>query len=214
MGGSSFSIGRRGRRALAVVAGALVLGCAPEVSYPGTEVMGTYAFVAQQPVADVPACALLDPEAGGSSDGFGFEAVLSRDKEAGEAWYTLRETSHPASFDGQVFRVTSVAVRRFPSCVPVDAPERAECADVQVEETIEVALLSRSQNDALDGRCPEGAPETGIPVPDGVTLTAPDTTPTGFDAVRVCGRMVDRIIPAEGCCAPCSVTHRIQGVRR
>src|SRR5690606_916400 len=204
----------RSSRALAWIAGALMLGCAPEVTYPGTEVMGTYAFSAQAPVADVPGCALLDPEVGGVADGFDFEAVLARDKDAGAAWFTLRETSHPASFDGQVFRVTSIAPRRFPSCVPADAPERVECADVQVEETLEVALLSRSQNDALDGRCPEGAPEIGIPLPDGETLTAPDTTPTGFDAVRVCGRMVDRIIPVEGCCAPCSVTHRIQGVRR
>lgn len=206
--------GRRGRRVLVIFAGALALGCAPEITYPGTEVMGTYAFSAQQPVADVAGCALLDPEAGGIVGGFDFEAVLSRDRDAGEAWYTLRETSHPGTFDGQIFRVTSSAPRRFPSCVPADAPDRAECAEVQVEETLEVALLSRSQNDALDGRCPEGAPEVGIPAPDGASLTAPDTTPTGFDAVRVCGRMVDRLIPAEGCCVPCSVTHRIQGVRR
>lgn len=197
-----------------MLVGALALGCAPEVSYPGTEVMGTYAFSAQAPVADVEGCALLNPDAGGTDEGFDFEAVLSRDEAAGEAWYTLRETSHPASFDGQVFRVTSIAPRRFPSCVPVDAPERTECADVQVEETLEVALLSRSQNDALGGNCPDGAPEVGIPLPDGGAVTGPDTTPTGFDAVRVCGRMVDRMIPAEGCCAPCSVTHRIQGVRR
>lgn len=194
--------------------GGLLAGCPEEEGYPGTEVMGTYAFTAAQPVADAQDCGLLDPEAGGLGEPFDFVAVLSRDVEAGEAWYTLRETSHPASFDGQVFRVTSRAERRFPSCGPAEGSTETKCADVVVEETLEVALLSRSQNDALSGDCPEGAPESGIPAPDGVDITGPGTTPTGFDAVRVCGRMVDRLIPKEGCCAPCSVTHRVGGVRR
>lgn len=203
------------RLLLPSVLGVVLVGCPVDPTLPGSEVMGTFAFVASAPVADASDCALLSPEEGGSSQPLEFRAVLSREGEGlTEAWYTLREQSHPASFDGQVLSVVNRTTRRFPSCVPNGDPALAACAEVEVEEALTFALLSRSQNDAVNGVCPPGAPSAGVPVPDGTTISGPGTTPTGFDAVRACGVLVDRMLPKEGCCTPCSVSYRLEGVRR
>ena len=185
-----------------------------ETQVPGSEVMGTFAFSSATGVPSEPSCVLLSDLGGNVAPELHFQAVLSREQETGEAWYTLRGTSHEAGFDGQVVRVVSRAERQFAACIPADQPERTDCAKVFVEETLEVALLSRSQNDALAGRCPAEAPWDGIPPPDGAEIHGPGTTPTGFDAVRACGVLVDRLVPEEGCCAPCSVAYRVEGVRR
>lgn len=193
------------------------LGCdlPTETQVPGSEVMGTFAFGSTTGVASDPssACVLL-PAEDDVAPALDFQAVLSREEETGEAWYTLRGIPHEASFDGQVVRVVSRAERHFAACIPADQPERTECAKVFVEETLEVALLSRSQNDALGGRCPAEAPWDGVPVPDGAEIHGPGTTPTGFDAVRACGVLVDRLLPEADCCTPCSVAYRVEGVRR
>ncbi len=199
---------------LALAALSAVAGCAVEPTLPGSEVMGTFEFVASAPSADAAGCALLSASEGGTHQPLAFRAVLSRELGTSDAWYTLRGQSHEASFDGQVLRVVSRATRRFPSCVPNGDPDLAACAEVEVEESLAFALLSRSQNDALSGLCPAGAPDDGIPAPDGAEVSGPGTTPTGFDAVRACGVLVDRMLPKEGCCAPCSVSYRLEGVRR
>lgn len=202
------------RRLCSSLLAVTLAGCPVEPALPGSEVMGTFEFVATAPTPDAASCALLSPEEGGSAGPLEFRAVLSRELGTQDAWYTLREQSHAALFDGQVLQVVSRAPRRFPSCVPNGDPDLVACAEVEVEETLTFALLSRSQNDALGGVCPPGAPTVGIPAPDGAGISGPGTTPTGFDAVRACGVLVDRLVPKEGCCAPCSVAYRLEGVRR
>lgn len=199
---------------IALAAAVALAGCAVEPLLPGSEVMGTFEFVASQPVENPAGCALLSPSEGGTRLPLEFRVLLSRELGTEDAWYTLRDQSHPATFDGQVLRVLSRAPRRFPSCVPNGDPDLAVCAEVEVEESVTFALLSKSQNDVLGGACPAGAPDSGIPVPNGADVSGPGTTPTGFDAVRACGVLVDQLVPKEGCCAPCSVSYRLEGVRR
>jgi hypothetical protein len=87
---------------------------------------------------------------------------------------------------------------------------------VLLRERLTVALLSQSQSSFLEGRCPPQPLDGGVPVPEGdAGVLAPDSTESGFDAVRACGVLVNTLLPAEGCLCPgCSITYEVSGVRR
>jgi hypothetical protein len=175
--------------------------CLPEASFPGAEVMGTFRFQAQAWSSD---CVGISDLPDG---GFPFGGTFSRTQGQSQAWFTLGERSQEATFDGQLFSSTRTAARSFLDC---------ECDEqVQLVETLSVALVSRSQNRVLEGGCPERPLDGGMPGADpdaGVFL--PSSTEKGFDAVRACGELVDQLVPGPGCrCVGCTLRYTVQGDR-
>lgn len=182
----------------------LLSGCLSEQGFPGDEVMGTFDFSAD-PLLPFD-CGLQDlPEQAVS-----FSATFSRDAGQREIAYTLGGVSSGALFDGQVVEAARSAVRRFPPC---------ECGDrTTLKETLRVALLSKSQDSELLGKCPVHPLDGGVPAADGGVML-PESTPRGFDAVRACGELVNEILeePGAGCspaCSGCTLRYRVTGVRR
>ena len=90
-------------------------------------------------------------------------------------------------------------------------------------ETITVAVLSRSQNDALGGGpCPGNALDGGVvPNPD-AGIFGPGQTTQGYDAVRLCGELTtlvvaDGLVDGGACearCGGCTVHYQLRGDRR
>lgn len=180
----------------------MLCACLDEPPFRGDEVMGTFAFTAEPWVLD---CELADV----AKDRFDFTGTFSRFRDGGEAFFTLNGVETPAEFDGQVVRTERAAARRFPEC---------ECGDrTSLHEMLAVALLSKSQDEALEGSCPPDALDGGIP--SGGGIRRPASTERGFDAVRACGLLVDTVIPeTEANCSPvcqrCRLTYRVRGDRR
>ena len=181
---------------------------------PGDFPMGNWSFNASAPVAE--ACELS--EVTGPADGgiqpFAFNGVVTRESTSMRAWLTLAGYSREGTFDGQFFATEASASRVFGLC--------GEC-QTRLVETIEVAVLSRSQSDALVGACVfEG--DGGVRVPLGGGAVPPSQTPMGFDAVRMCGRLTTRVendgptMPDAGACparcAGCRVQFELRGERR
>jgi hypothetical protein len=174
--------------------------------------MGTYDFTAQ-PILNT--CPPMPEIVDG---GFGFQATFSRTADGGQAWFTLSTVSVNATFDGQ-FVSTNAATnkepRRFASC---------QCTESEVGEAIRVALLSRSQYEAVSDRQSDGCPpdifDGGLPMPTGDGgIVRPATTPNGFDAVWACGTLTDYLYgrtehPDHCQCDDCSFTYRLSGIRR
>lgn len=158
---------------------AATLGCRSSRFTPGNASMGTYGFRAERLEL---ACALA--EVTEESAEFEFEATFSETAETSEAWVTMNSglstAPPPGSWDGQYFRSTAEAPRVFPS----------QCSDCQMalEETIAVALLSRSQSEASGNQCPEAPLDGGLPAEDAGALP-PRQRPLGFDGVRACGEL-------------------------
>ncbi len=171
--------------------------CVPEPKFPGGEVMGTFDF---QAALEERRCALDD-----FADAFSFQGTFSRDPDGGQVFFTLGEVTREGAFDGQRVVTTHVAPRRFESC---------GCPDLtSLSERLDVALLSRAQNDVLENRCP--APDGGLPLDEDGGIRRPGSTPSGFDAVRACGTLTDTLLKAESCtCGDCEVRYRVMGVRR
>ncbi|MFZ5471850.1 MAG: hypothetical protein ACOZIN_20665 [Myxococcota bacterium] len=195
------------KRPLAVLAALACARCLTSETFPGDEVMGTFSFQAEELSKD---CQLSDIPEGG----FGpFTGTFSRIKGQPEAWLTLGEVSREAVFDGQVVSSTRRAPRRFPEC---------QCDDTEVEETLTVALLSKSQDQEVErlfgaAGCPPSPLDGGVPAPDvDEGIVRPDSTERGFDAVRACGVLVDVVVPGQSCqCEmPCTLTYRILGERK
>lgn len=195
--------------------------CVDPVTGPGDEVMGFFEFNAEllPPAVDdagqpeFKACDFSE-----FSDTFSFSARFARFSDAGEAIITIGGYHRDAGFDGQVLSGSNSADRPR---ARVFKPRSADClCQAQVTETLTVALLSSSQNNALGDACPDRPLDGGVPSPtaDG-GIRLPDTTPSGFDAVRACGELTDFVevpSPPEGCpCgAPCSVRYSVKGARR
>jgi hypothetical protein len=191
---------------------AATLGCRSSRFTPGNASMGTYGFRAERLEL---ACALA--EVTEESAEFEFEATFSETAETSEAWVTMNSglstAPRPGSWDGQYFRSTAEAPRVFPS----------QCSDCQMalEETIAVALLSRSQSEASGNQCPEAPLDGGLPAEDAGALP-PRQRPLGFDGVRACGELwtsvrgalkVDGGACAEAC-SGCRAHYRLVGARR
>lgn len=198
----------------------LLAACPTGVEIPGAEKMGVFdfhAFLKQNGEELVPPTfneCLLDevPLA------FDFEAIMSRDPGTPRAWITLGRVSNEALFDGQVIASYAKAPRTLDECT---CPGSA----VYIDERITVALLSKSQRDAL-GRndCPRNPLDGGVPKPDGGVIL-PDSTPNGFDALLACGELVNTLTsdPACTCNLPdggqfrlerCSTGYKLHGARR
>jgi hypothetical protein len=177
-----------------------VLSCAEE-HFPGSEVMGTFAFTATAPPLDGTCTFAEMPTAD-----FAFTGTFSRNPD-GETFFTLAETDRAATFDGQLATSSQSAPRVFQDC---------NCATgTQVNETITVALLSRSQTDAVGGNCPPNPLDGGVPPPGG-GITGPGSTGTSFDAILACGELNDEVeVTSSGCtCGPCFDRYQVEGVRQ
>jgi hypothetical protein len=146
---------------------------------------------------------------------FSFDVALSANPDAGETFLTLSGgVSRAATWDGQVARATAQARRYFRQC--------AGCV-TRVEETIELALLSLSQSQAVGGACPAAPLDGGAPAPDDAGVSLPGTRDEGFDALLACGELRTRVLVVEGpgdggacpeACSACDVTYTLTGVRR
>jgi hypothetical protein len=182
------------------------------VSYPGSEIIGTFDFTAFVPPPDTPAppgtCTFSEMP----TQDFTFTGTFSRNPDGG-TFFTLGDKNRSATFDGQIIASSESAPRQFDEC---------GCSGgTNVDETLTVALLSRSQTDALPdpSRCPGNPLDGGVP-PVGGSITGPGSTGSSFDAVLACGILIDNVVvsascpPSPGVCTDCGVSYSVQGVRR
>lgn len=195
------------RLVFAVVLVALGAAC-PDRGFPGEEEMGTFELTAFVGARAAGECDFAEMP----TEDFTFRGIFSRNPD-GETFFTLNDHDRTATFDGQIARTRETAARRFEDC---------ECPDdTAVEETLEVALLSRSQLDRYrelnpgSTGCPPDALTGGVP-PIGGAVTGPGSTPQGFDAVLACGELSDTLlVGSNSCqCSACTSRYRVQGVRR
>lgn len=189
------------RKHLLAVALLLPAFACTEAAAPG-ELIGNFALVA---LPDGPG--FTDCQLSGLADaGFTFSATLRWEPTDGGAWMVVGPATRDATWDGATFSSTASGTQQFADC---------QCAQVQVEETVTLALLSRSQATAAGIGCPPNALDGGVPAPDAdAGISAPGPTARGFDAVRACGELVDVLRPAATCaCAACTVRYRLQGER-
>jgi hypothetical protein len=206
------------RRCMPWVLVLITAGCPPPgPGFPGDEVMGVFAFTAHVTLLPDgsldPAwqdCLAQSPPINEiPTADFTFEGTFSRDRGSGAAWLTLNGVPRPAAFDGQYVTSSSTADRQFKAY-----GDGGQVGPGQVTETLRVALLSRSQSQALGGACPPDALSGGLPQGHGVT--PPGSTPTGFDALLACGVLVDGVAPEDGggTGAGCTLRYPLTGIRR
>lgn len=187
-------------------------GCSTDVKPPGDELMGNYLFHAE---GTSKVCGLPDIVA--SSD---FGATVSRFRDGGAVFLTLNGAVYDAGFDGQI--VLSINTRSADYTL-VDGGSCAAC-NMKVTETFVVALLSKSQSAKLGEMCPPNPLDGGVPPEDDAGVTLPGTTwsdagsPTGFDAVRACGELLENIggtaFNCDPVCNSCVLTYRLTGQRQ
>lgn len=140
-----------------------------------------------------------------------FDATLSREPQSQVAYLSLGRYTRDATFDGQIFTSRGEASRTFSAC--------GNCA-TRLIEVFSVAVLSRSQSEALRQQCPPL--DGGIPPPDDAGVLLPMQTPVGFDAVRLCGELRTWVEaqglpdggPCEAVCSQCQVRYQVVGDRR
>lgn len=173
---------------------------------PGEAGMGSYAVHAA-PLTQ--ACGLEDV----TTAPFDFDVILSTTPDAGLYFLTLSGGySREASWDGQVLTARASSRRYFRQC--------AACV-TQLEETIEVSLLSESQAAAVGYACPADALDGGVPSPDDAGIRPPGPREQGFDAILACGELRTRVLVEaggdEGCpdiCRTCETSYVLTGERR
>lgn len=219
-----------------VFASFVLAACQPDVAFSGNELMGTFAFRADLShptrfpdggtplINGIPACDFSEVRDGG----FDFDGTFSRFKDTSEAFFKVNGNSRNATFDGQTLTSTQRAPRRF---------ERIGCPpDWQVDETLQVVLLSESQSRALQDNCETYfADPSALLVDPDAGIVGPGSTPEGFDAIRACGSLQELAFPstpdgkplacaeADGGVADggglvaageCVLVYRVTGVRR
>jgi hypothetical protein len=138
---------------------------------------------------------------------FAFTAHFRGAGDGGIHWMVVGSFARDAGFDGQFVSSAHAAPRRFEQC------GQEEGDNAIVEELLHVALLSRSQVDG--GDCPLNPLTGGVPAPtpDG-SIVAPGMTPSGFDALKACGVLVDTIVPNNpGACPSCTTVYQLNGTR-
>lgn len=149
-----------------------------------------------------------------SGDAFSFDMVLTRDPDSDVAWLTINGYTRTATFDGQYFSSEGEAARIFTAC--------SQCS-TRLVETMNFAVLSRSQLTALGNACPLEPLDGGVPLPDeDAGITAPARTEQGYDGVRLCGELVSTIRSVDtadggecsSVCSGCTVRYQLQGGRR
>jgi hypothetical protein len=216
------------RAAPFVITTLIAVACVDPVSGPGDEVMGNFEFTADleaPPSPDAGAPEVPRCEYTSFQDAFTFNARFARFRDAGDgnAVITIGFIDRDAGFDGQVLTGTKFPDEAKPAHVFAPVDQSCTCS-ARVTETLTVAVLSTSQSTALGNNCPDHPLDGGLPapLPDG-GIRLPDTTPTGFDAVRACGELVDVVEVDEAtraaqpdcnCQERCAMRYVVRGVRR
>ncbi len=182
-----------------------VFACFSDPVFPGDQLVGTFRFDATLDRQRT-TCQLTNPDLAPLADGgvFRFEGTFSRNMDGGAGFLTVQGFTRDAGYEGQ--RVVSLhrASAQLQSC-------GSGCQGSAVEETLDVILLSNSQ-DVLIGRRCSGLVDGGVP--DGGEPPGP--TPNGYDAQRACGALIDDLIPGTGnctCTAPCRAVYTVEGTR-
>jgi hypothetical protein len=176
-------------------------GCIEESTVPGDEVLGTFTLNATLlPGSNCPAGEVPD-------GGFSFDGTLARDHGGERAYFIVSGFARDAGFDGQ--RLTSVQRASQPAYV---AGCGTGCTAVEVEQTLRLTLLSRSQNELYgQGRSCAELLDGGLPL-DGGALPPGASADGGFDAVRACGDMSNLKLPDAGCtCTQCTWSYSVEG---
>ena len=188
------------RLVLIAAAGLLLAACVSQHKIPGQTVIGSFHFGATLTASS---CAFAEQPDGGL---FFYDATFSYDPDGG-AFMTVADVDRDGGFDGQIFESWASANRLFNEC---------DCGEnVTVNEHVEVALLSKTQGDAVGGRCPANPLDGGVPAPNDAGILAPSNTPNGYDAVLACGEQVDDVVPGADCkCGPCSYRYQLEGTRK
>ena len=187
------------RLAVALV---LLYACSNNPTIVGEEI-GRFTFNATAQVSnDCPFAAAMF---GDAAVLFSFDAILSHSTTSTKAYMLLGNVQRDAGFDGLYFVSEHAAPRQFAEC-------GTSCDKTTVDETIQLAVLSRTQDEALGSRCPPNPLDGGVPPPDGGVLP-PHPIPGGFDAVRACGELLDVVIPDGGSCSctGCTMVFQVEG---
>jgi len=167
----------------------LLLGLACTSSLPGEVEAGLFDFSAST-VLDKTHC---KPDMA-TPDSFPFEGRFRLESNLVDGYFVFRSTRRTARFDGQNMHSVYEAEHSF--------EKGCENCERRVVETLEVALLSEAQNEALGGRCP-CKPFEGIPVDEAQNIFPPRPAAGGFDAVRACGTLEVRVtatpLKEKGC---------------
>jgi hypothetical protein len=192
---------------LSVPVSVLVVACFSEPMFPGDQILGTLRFEATVD-RQLTTCDLKEPEFTRFGDGgtFRFESTFSRNTDGGPGWVTVQGFSRDARYEGQ--RVTSFhrAAGSLTSCGP-------SCEGTQQEETLDVLLLSNSQDILIGRRC-SGLVDGGVPEDGGAEPPGP--TPNGYDVQRACGTLTNDFIPGTKnctCTRACRAVYTVEGMR-
>ncbi len=177
---------------------AALYACANNPQISGVQI-GTFTFTATSVSNNCPFISVPD-------GGFQFDAILSRDPSSTKAYMRVGSVERDAGFDGQYFTSLHSAPRQFTDCGP-------NCDKTRIDEAIRFALLSRTQDEALNHNCPPNLLDGGVPAPDG-GVVLPGPIPGGFDAVRACGEVVDAVVPDGGACScdACTMVFHLEGI--
>jgi hypothetical protein len=164
------------------IAAVLALAACPTSNpCPGDEQMGSYTFRTEELAREN--CFLAEiPDAS-----FEFTVKFCRFRDGGDAFASIGGVPHPATWDGGTITATYSARRSFSECSCFTSPDPStrQLGTLIMTETISVALLSKSQNDAVGGDC-------SMPLLADAGVTPPGTVEGGgFDAVRACGTLTE-----------------------
>lgn len=184
---------------------AVAVGCFSDPVYPGNQVLGTFRFQAKLDAARTTCDAGSRDFAQLDDAGtFIFEGTFSRDTDAGTGFLTVQGFSRDAGYTGQSVSSTHRATARRDSC-------GTGCEDSEIEEALNVVLLSDSQarNVARDCKALDGG------IPDG---SVPAPTENGYDVSLACGTLTDLFLPGKGAscnCKPstCTTVYTVSGDR-
>jgi hypothetical protein len=185
----------------------LLLGLACTTPLPGEVDAGLFDFRASTALKE-------DCKPDMSAEGrLEFEGRFRLESNLVDGYFVYRNTHRSTRFDGQNMLSVYEAEHSF--------VEGCENCEMRVVETLEVVLLSETQDEVLKGQCPCNALGESIPVDEAQNVFPPRPVPGGFDAVRACGTLTARVVTTplaeQGCPKDCykdDVVYYTEGIRR
>ncbi|MBN1207745.1 MAG: hypothetical protein JXB05_22970 [Myxococcaceae bacterium] len=182
--------------------------CFSDPVYPGDQVLGTFRFDATIDWARTTCKPGGETVQLGDGGTLRFEGTFSRNADAGAGYLTVQGFSRDAGYEGQ--RV--VSLHRVGAALPGCG---TNCEGSQIEESLDVLLLSSSQDEAVGRRC-SGLVDGGVPGSEDGGTQPPGPTPNGYDVQRACGTLTDDFIPGTKnctCTKPCRAVYTVEGTR-
>ncbi|MCL2178017.1 MAG: hypothetical protein FWC28_08940 [Proteobacteria bacterium] len=165
---------------------ALLLGLACTAPLPGVVDVGLFDFSASAVLIE----AECRPDMADES-GFRFKGRFRLESNLSDGYFIYGSIHRAAQFDGQNMVSVYVAERSFVS--------GCEVCNIDVVETLNVVLLSKTQNELLDGQCPRRAWVEGIFAEGGGSEPFVGFAPNELEAAHACGVALREGIPvADG----------------